>query len=737
MAQSKETLFQKLIDARQSYDPPEKLVKSKSIKFIIIGITTLVCGVLFTLDLDSDFPLSGDYGVNIGSTWEKPTLVADFSFPVYKDNETLKLERRKAADSVLKVFSINDNAAANAEKYIGNIAGRLASLEFSEGSELPDFLPESTAELLKNYSRKKLEAESAKLKKQMSQFIEEIYKKGFIDISVERIENNEILINIWPNENIIFPAAYLTDKSTFLEKSEEFIKSRINEDLKELAVEMIKNLNVPNLYFNDKLTNKAKELAAGSVPKTTGIVKEGETIIEKGEAVSIDNAQKIISYERTRFMTIETGSSFLYILGGIGHAAFIYVILLVYLFYIRKRIWNDNVQLSILSALLIISALMSWLSVEFVSEYPLEYLVLIPAFSMLAGIIFDSRTAFYVTVTSSLMLAGIRGNDYLTGTMLVFAGTLAAYTVRDIQSRTQIFQAIFFIFLGLAFPSLIFSAERFTGTDELIVQLIFAVIASIISPLVTFGILFIIERVTNVATDLRIKEYDNLDHPLLKKMSEYAPGTYQHTLSVAMLTERCAREIGANPLLAKVGTYFHDIGKMPKPEYYTENQIDIENKHDQMSPKKSAKIIIEHVNDGIEMAYQYGLPKRIIDFIPMHHGTTLVKHFYAKAVEEYGDENVNIEDFRYPGPRPQNRETAILMICDSAEAISRLNVSKIEEIEKIIEGNIRDRMLDGQLDECGLTMNDLVTIKKVIAKNLMGMGHKRVKYKEVPGKDGK
>ncbi|MFW6276146.1 MAG: HDIG domain-containing metalloprotein, partial [Bacteroidota bacterium] len=185
--------------------------------------------------------------------------------------------------------------------------------------------------------------------------------------------------------------------------------------------------------------------------------------------------------------------------------------------------------------------------------------------------------------------------------------------------------------------------------------------------------------------------------------------------------------------LTKVGTYFHDIGKISKAEYFTENQMDIENKHDLIPPKKSAQAIKEHVVDGVHLAKQYKLPKRIIDFIPMHHGTTLIKHFYAKALEEASDPlTVQESDFRYPGPKPNSKETAILMICDSAEAISRIEVESKEELENMIDANIKDRIFDGQFDESDITLHEIQIIKQTLAKNLFGKSHQRVKYKEIP-----
>lgn len=244
--------------------------------------------------------------------------------------------------------------------------------------------------------------------------------------------------------------------------------------------------------------------------------------------------------------------------------------------------------------------------------------------------------------------------------------------------------------------------------------------------------LFIIEKLSSITTDLKLKEFDDINHPLLQKLSEVAPGTYQHTLSMALLAESCAEAIGANRLLTRVGAYFHDIGKIFKPEYFAENQIEVENKHEYISPKKSAEIIKEHVTKGIELAKEYRLPPRIIDFIPMHHGTSLIRHFYAKALEESEEGTVDERDFRYPGPKPNSKETVIVMICDSAEAMSRLPIKSREELSQTIEKMIMGKLSDGQFDESDISMKDLKTIQEVCVRLLFGIAHQRVEYKDLP-----
>ena len=230
-------------------------------------------------------------------------------------------------------------------------------------------------------------------------------------------------------------------------------------------------------------------------------------------------------------------------------------------------------------------------------------------------------------------------------------------------------------------------------------------------------------------------EYDNLNHPLLQELNEKAPGTYQHTLMVARLGERAAMAIEANPILVKVGAYFHDIGKMRKAEYFVENQINVGNKHDRLAPGKSAAIIRQHVSEGIALAEHYKIPERIADFIPMHHGTMLIRYFYSKALTEAAEKGAEVDedDYRYPGPKPNSKEAGILMLADAVEAVSHtIDTNDRDELEETIDKIVRERVLDAQLDECDLTMQELVIIKESFVKNLLGTGHQRVKYQELP-----
>jgi len=248
---------------------------------------------------------------------------------------------------------------------------------------------------------------------------------------------------------------------------------------------------------------------------------------------------------------------------------------------------------------------------------------------------------------------------------------------------------------------------------------------------IAFGLLIFYEKVFKVTTDLTLLELSDFNHPLLKELSSKAPGTFHHSIIMGNLSEAAAESIGANSILARVGCYYHDIGKMSKPQFFIENQLDQNNKHNELNPTMSTKIIISHVRDGIEMAKKHKLPQQIIDFIPMHHGTTLVAYFYDKA-QSSSKEEISDQTYRYPGPKPQTKETGIVMLADAIEASTRtIEEPSPQKLENNIREVIRRRFMEGELDECDLTLKDLTKIKDSFLKILVGIHHHRLKYPDM------
>jgi putative nucleotidyltransferase with HDIG domain len=316
---------------------------------------------------------------------------------------------------------------------------------------------------------------------------------------------------------------------------------------------------------------------------------------------------------------------------------------------------------------------------------------------------------------------------------------MAVYTVRDMKNRTQIFRSLGFIFLGYALSIIALGLERFEAMPVILEQLTYALVNAVVSPVITYGLLIFLERVFRVTTELTLLELAQFNHPLLRMLAVQAPGTYHHSLSMATLAEAAASAVGANDILARVGAYFHDIGKIEKPGYFVENQKTSRSRHDKLSPRMSSLIITAHVKDGVALAREYGLPEQVIDFIPMHHGTTRIDFFYSKALElaQHSDDETKIDeikeaDYRYPGPKPQTKETGIMMLADAVEAAVRaIEEPNPERIESVIGELIRKRFEEGELDECPLTLKDLTRIRMAFLNVLVGAYHSRVKYPDV------
>lgn len=739
MAKIKPTLFEQLKSEEAIENPqePTGMRFSPTLRWCIIVITLISCTALFPSRSGVSDSTSLTGNSMIGLNWPEETLKANFTFPIYKTPTVYQAEVKKAREFAPPVFTLNPVTQRIAARNADIIIQAILSLPDNSTGTLPNLpLSESNARKCLQFDPIFRKKALARMDRELLKVLNSIYQTGFLSVNRSKFPTADITIKQSTISEQILPAEKFLDSSSMLKLTESMLRNSLPTNEADIALEIAMKSFIPNMLYSHQATEEARKLAELSVPKTIGIVRSGEIIIAKGERITENTVLKIQSYGTSRLLHGEKDISWVIILGNLGHTAAIYSILLLYLFYIRRVMFNDNLQLAGLSAMMFFVALQAWATMHLNVSFAIEYAVIIPTLSMLFAILFDSRTAFYATVAMALLLAGIRGNDYSTAVAMMLAGMFAAYTVRDLQSRTQIFKSIFSVFLGFALPIAALGAQRTLELPILGSQLVVALINSAISPLITFGMLFLVERTFNIMTDLRLQEYDNLDHPLLIELSEKAPGTYQHTLTIARLSEAAARAIGANALLAKVGAYYHDIGKIAKSEYFVENQINIDNKHDRLQPRKSASVIRDHVEEGMELAQEYKLPRRISDFIPMHHGTMLIKHFYAKALEDAETTGVEVSeaDYRYPGPKPATRETAIVMLADAAEALTRArNDDDRDDFEQTMDSIIRDRLLDGQFDTCDLTMKDIQLIKEAFVKNLVGIHHHRIQYKTIPG----
>jgi putative nucleotidyltransferase with HDIG domain len=336
---------------------------------------------------------------------------------------------------------------------------------------------------------------------------------------------------------------------------------------------------------------------------------------------------------------------------------------------------------------------------------------------------------FFMTVILALIAGALRGNDYTFAVMNIIAGGLSVYTVRDIKNRSQIFRSFLTILLGYFFSIIAFGLERFAPVEAMLIEFAFAGSNALISPVLTYGLLIFFEKIFHITTDLTLLELSNFDRPLLKDLARKAPGTFNHSMTMGTMAETAAEKISANPLLARVGAYYHDAGKTITPQNFVENQLNNQNIHENLNPEESAQLIVGHVQEGIQLAKEDGLPKEIIDFIPMHHGTTIISFFYEKAKKLYGEDKVDINDYRYPGPKPNTKETSIIMLADGCEsAVRAIEEPDVKKVENLIDSIFKTRINDGQLDESPITFNDITDMKEAFLNVLLGQHHRRIRY---------
>jgi hypothetical protein len=664
----------------------------------------------------------------LGTIWTEETVVAEYAFPVRKTERLLTAERDSARVSTPDILlRRSDGSAQRANEDVDRITRAL-----DRNTEIPGVSAALSAKL-KGLDAASVRALQQSLLSDGRRIIEQAYRHGVVNNLSAAPRSAIVSLRDGGREQLL-PRAEVTDATRLQDLGKSGLQ--LPAPLQAIGIEIIRVVCRPNLVYDEQLTARTREDAAVSVPRTLEFVRQGDVIVRKTQRIDQRILERLSAYREAMYARSDLSLSWMVILGSILHAASVLAILIIYLLYMRRRSWERNGQLASLLSLPVITAAMSWATVQAPGTLPLEYVIVIPALSMLVSVLYEARTAFILTLVMSLTLAGVRGHDHAAGLVMLIAGMLAAYSTTNIQSRTQIFRSLLFVFIGMTVSILGVDLERATPFDTTLLKLMFGTANAIVSPLITFGVIIAMERFFKLATDLRVDEFDTSTHPLLKQLNERAPGTYQHTMSVARLAEAAARDIGANALLTKVGALYHDIGKLEKSEYFVENQMDIGNKHDKLPPKRSAAIIRQHVQDGIELAKEYGLPERIWKFIPMHHGTVLIKHFYNSALDEslLKDAVVDEADYRYPGPIPDSRETAIVMLADAAEALSRLvDTSQRDEIDAAVEQIIIDRFVDGQLDNSELTITELSVIRESFVRNLLGTTHQRVRYKEQPG----
>ncbi|MBN2858210.1 MAG: HDIG domain-containing protein [Candidatus Delongbacteria bacterium] len=503
---------------------------------------------------------------------------------------------------------------------------------------------------------------------------------------------------------------------------------------------IIDNFSKPSIIFSSSKTNEMIEKIQKEVPLAEGLMKKGDEILSRNMVVTKDHLKKIRSLDmKLKEINKVNKDSFLEnidfknLSGKIIIASLFYIILILMLFFNRKKYIYNLKEMVKLFLIIIIQLTTVYFSLKYIDDFS-PYLVTMSVTSVLIAVFFDMRVSFVATVVTSVISSLIIGNNFLFLFVPMFSGLFTMFAVHKIRDIFQfIYRSMIYSFAGLMLPAVGFYLIFNSPAEELLMIVIHSAINSAVSPLLALTILTIIEKLFKTPTDVTLLQLSDMSNPLLKKLQVEAPGTYHHTITVGNLAEAAAEAIGANSLLARVGAYYHDIGKTFKAAYFIENQQNIANKHDKMLPNMSAFILSAHVKEGVKLAREHKIPEIIIDFIRMHHGNSKMEYFYSKAVNmaKGTDEKVNESIYRYPGPKPNSKETAIVMLADVIEAKCRTeSEANVDRFRQIINETILERLQSGELDECDIKINDLSKIREVMLPVITGMYHQRIKYPE-------
>ena len=488
---------------------------------------------------------------------------------------------------------------------------------------------------------------------------------------------------------------------------------------------------VPEYVLDRNRTSLELESRLSQLSYTSELVMAGEKIVGKGEMVTEEKGRRIAALEAEEERRFSEGFSLWGRLGGqLLLAVIAFTALYMFLKNTRHRILEDNRKVLMV---LVVVLLMSAMEAMMVWEAP-EWVLLVPLciVPILMRVFFDMRVALYIHLTTVIILANLVPNSFEFIFYQLITGMMSIIAVRDLERRSQFFVLALVIFLSYSF---IYTAGVLSQDTNLLAisanrYLMFFLNA--ILTLLAYPLIYLFEKFFGITTNLTLLELSSTGHPALRELSRRAPGTFQHSMQVANITEDLMGDIGGNALLAKVGALYHDIGKTKNPFYFTENQSSDFNPHGELDYAESAQIITSHVTDGLELARHYHLPTEVQDFIRTHHGTTYTGYFYAKEMERHPDGDFDASLFRYPGPRPYSRETAVVMIVDTVEAACRsLKVHSKEATDTMIDKLIDGKIQAGQLDNCDLTYGDIARIRRMLKEKMMSIYHVRVEYPTV------
>lgn len=491
------------------------------------------------------------------------------------------------------------------------------------------------------------------------------------------------------------------------------------DELKTTGANIVNNTIKPNRFLDIETTQQKREEAKDQVEDV--VIKEGQIIVERGQNIDSKSYNLI---KKTGLIKENDGVDYGVILGSLILILIVEFVTLGYLYIFDKKTFSDTKLLTVVSIIVLTVVLISQI-INNISGY----LIPISVASMLTAIMINTRFSIVLNTVLAVVVGIATSSDISVISVSLLGGMGGAFAAVNTQQRYNIIVTGFIVSSINILTILGFGLVNNLEVNEFLRILIYGFANGVFSSIVAIGSLPLWESIFGILTPLKLLELSNPNQPLLKKLLVEAPGTYHHSVLVGNLSEAAAEAVSANPLLTRVGAYYHDVGKLKRPYFFKENQLCGDNPHDKINANLSALVITNHAKDGVTLAKSFKIPKEITDIILEHHGTTLVAYFYHKALNE-DDEGQVVEDrFRYEGPKPQTKEAAIIMLADSVEAAVRsMSAPNKGKIEVLVRNIIKGKLNDSQLDECALTLKDLNNIGTAFTSVLMGIYHQRIEY---------
>ena len=683
----------------------------------LVAIAT-IAAIVFIFPKEVKFK----YEFQKAKPWLHENLIAPFDFPIYKAEETLAADKEEAINQIAPYYNVLPEVAENKLK---------AYEERFQTQWTDDVLKAIPKASIKAGFGKKVNADSLKNYHLLrgKKILQKIYKKGiYAQDEILQNQSDDFSINILKNN--VAKKSVLKDLNNLQQAHLEALDSLKQNEFTnaQFIISIIDNCLEPNLKYNKEFTENLIEEAVSAVAITRGVVLKNEKIIDKGQVVTDELFQKLESLRKEyEGKNVGAEQSLLVRIGEVFLVALVVLVLLFFLSLFRKDVINVNNRLGFIFLVFTLTVYMGAISFYFpqININVLPFCLL----PLLIRAFFDERLATFTYTLAIILIGFFAPNGFEFVFIQLVTGTLVVLYLVSIRKRSQLLSASIVIFLVYSVSYLGFAIIQEGDWRKIEWINIGWYAGNAILVMLVYPLIFLFEKAFGFLSDITLMELSDTNHPLLRNLATQAPGTFQHSLQVANLAEAACNQVGGDAMLIRVGALYHDIGKMKNPQFFIENQVSGQNPHDDLGYQESAKIIISHVIDGIEMAKKHNLPEIIIDFIRTHHGTSTTRYFYNSMKNEVGEENVDITNFQYPGPLPYSKETAILMMADAVEAASRsLPQYNEETINNLVENIINHQAGDQQYINADITFKEINKIKQLYKKMLQNIYHIRIAY---------